>query len=252
MQIQYFKEYSQSLQRDMEYKIYGHAGKICLVIPTQNNRFHEWEWRHMYDTVQDEIEQGKIRFVACDSIDMETWSNCYGDPLYRFDMHETWMNYLVDELIPSVQKKLNDFAPWWVTGASIGATHSANLYFRFPDLFDGVLGLSGIYDVSEFYGSYHNDITYRNNPMAYMYNLPLDHPYIEKYNRGQMIFCVGQGAWEDQAVSDLRKLDGIFQAKGIHAWFDFWGYDVAHDWPWWQKQFPYFINHMLEKKEADD
>ena len=51
MQIQYFKEYSQSLQRDMEYKIYGHAGKICLVIPTQNNRFHEWEWRHMYDTV---------------------------------------------------------------------------------------------------------------------------------------------------------------------------------------------------------
>lgn len=111
MQIQYFKEYSQSLQRDMEYKIYGHAGKICLVIPTQNNRFHEWEWRHMYDTVQDEIEQGKIRFVACDSIDMETWSNCYGDPLYRFDMHETWMKYLVDELIPSVQKKLNDFAP---------------------------------------------------------------------------------------------------------------------------------------------
>lgn len=32
----------------------------------------------------------------------------------------------------------------------------------------------------------------------------------------------------------------------------FGGYDVAHDWPWWQKQFPYFINHMLEKKEADD
>lgn len=60
MQIQYFKEYSQSLQRDMEYKIYGHAGKICLVIPTQNNRFHEWEWRHMYDTVQDEIEQERF------------------------------------------------------------------------------------------------------------------------------------------------------------------------------------------------
>ena len=30
-------------------------------------------------------------------------------------------------------------------GCSLGATHAANLFFRFPDQFDGLLALSGIY-----------------------------------------------------------------------------------------------------------
>lgn len=247
MQIQYFKEPSSYLGREMEYKIYGSKGRICLVIPTQNNRFHEWEWRNMYASVQPLIEEERICFVACDSIDMETWSNAYGDANYRFSTHEAWINYLTNELMPSVQEKLGNEEPWWVCGASIGATHGANLYFRYPDLFDGVLGLSGIYDVSAFYGPFHNETTYNNNPMAYLYHMPKDHPYIEKYNKGQMIFCTGQGAWEEQSCEDLHHLQSIFQEKGIEAWCDFWGTDVYHDWPWWQVQFPYFIKKMIEK-----
>jgi esterase/lipase superfamily enzyme len=37
----------------------------------------------------------------------------------------------------------------------------------------------------------------------------------------------------------------IFHAKGIHGWTDFWGYDVNHDWCWWQKQILYFLPYML-------
>ena len=40
-------------------------------------------------------------------------------------------------------------------------------------------------------------------------------------------------------------LKSIFEEKGIRAFFDFWGYDVDHDWPWWRKQFPYFLNKIL-------
>ena len=245
MKIEYFKEYSNSLQRDMEFKIYGHGGKLCLVIPTQNNRFHEWEWRNMYQTVENEIDQGKITFIACDSIDIETWSNSYGDPDYRFYTHEAWIQYLVTELIPSVNYKLNRSDPWWVIGASIGATHAANLYFRYPDLFDGVFGMSGIYDVNEFFGPYHNEVTYQNNPMAYLYNMPKDHEYISKYNRGQIIFCCGQGAWEEQSSKDLHHFQDVLNEKGIHCWCDYWGNDVCHDWPGWKVQLPYFISHML-------
>ncbi|MFC2478896.1 MAG: hypothetical protein ACFNQG_07695, partial [Treponema socranskii subsp. buccale] len=25
----------------------------------------------------------------------------------------------------------------------------------------------------------------------------------------------------------------LFYGKDIHAWVDFWGYDVDHDWDWW-------------------
>lgn len=39
MQVRYFKEYSANLDRDMEFKMYGHAGVLCLVIPCQDGRF---------------------------------------------------------------------------------------------------------------------------------------------------------------------------------------------------------------------
>ena len=28
----------------------------------------------------------------------------------------------------------------------------------------------------------------------------------------------------------------------------YWGFDVAHDWDWWQKQLPYFLNHLADEK----
>ena len=33
MKTEYFKEYSSNLNRDMEFKVYGHAGKPILVFP---------------------------------------------------------------------------------------------------------------------------------------------------------------------------------------------------------------------------
>ena len=36
----------------------------------------------------------------------------------------------------------------------------------------------------------------------------------------------------------------LFGYKGIDAWCDFWGHDVAHDWPWWRVQLPYFLEKL--------
>ena len=38
MEMQYFKDYSPALGRDMECKIYGHAGRPMLYIPCQDGR----------------------------------------------------------------------------------------------------------------------------------------------------------------------------------------------------------------------
>ena len=59
-----------------------------------------------------------------------------------------------------------------------------------------------------------------------------------------MIFCCGQGAWEDQMIGDSRALDAILNEKGVPHWADFWGYDVNHDWPWWKIQIRYFLEKM--------
>ena len=81
--------------------------------------------------------------------------------------------------------------------------------------------------------------------MDYLAGMPADHPYIARYNACKITICVGQGAWEHEMLPSNRRLAQIFFEKGIHGWVDFWGYDVAHDWCWWQKQLPYFMEKML-------
>lgn len=50
MKVEYYKEYSPCLERDMEYKVYGHAGTPILVFPSQNGRFFDFEkqWHGRY------------------------------------------------------------------------------------------------------------------------------------------------------------------------------------------------------------
>ena len=42
-----------------------------------------------------------------------------------------------------------------------------------------------------------------------------------------------------------RELERILYEKQIPAWVDYWGYDVAHDWPWWRIQIRYFMDILL-------
>ena len=39
-------------------------------------------------------------------------------------------------------------------------------------------------------------------------------------------------------------LQAILVSKGIPAWIDFWGHDVNHDWPWWRKMLPYYVDRL--------
>ena len=52
MKIEWFKEYSHCLDRDMEFKVYGHAGRPILVFPAQNGRFFDFENFGMVNTVE--------------------------------------------------------------------------------------------------------------------------------------------------------------------------------------------------------
>ena len=128
-------------------------------------------------------------------------------------------------------------------GCSLGATHAANLFFRRPDLFDGLLALSGIYTAEYGFGSYMDDVTYNNSPVHYLANMPSDHPYVEMYNQRRAVICVGQGPWE--IPNETRRLQDILESRGIHLWIDYWGWDCAHDWDWWYKQVSYFMPYLL-------
>ncbi|MBQ2867144.1 MAG: esterase family protein [Firmicutes bacterium] len=251
METQYIKAYSNALGRDMECKIYGHAGRPVLFIPCQDGRFFDFENFNMTDTWGPWIESGKVMVISIDTIDKETWSDTYGNAYDRIRRHEAWVRYIVDEVVPMIQSIAMDRNNWdqipgvMAFGCSLGASHAVNLYFRFPDKFTGLMALSGIYTSEYGFGGYIDEVVYENSPVHYLANMPSDHPYIEKYNRNSGVICVGQGAWEQ--VDTTVRLKQIFEEKGINTWVDLWGYDVNHDWPWWHKQVPYFLPKLLNE-----
>jgi esterase/lipase superfamily enzyme len=125
----------------------------------------------------------------------------------------------------------------------MGGYHSANFFFRHPDIFDVVISLSGIFRLNMFIGEYMDETVYLNSPLAYLPNLE-DAWYLDQYRQSRIIICAGQGAWEDAMLEDTLALKRILEEKNIPAWVDIWGYDVNHDWPWWRKMMPYFLGNL--------
>ena len=249
METQYFKTYSEALGREMECKVYGHGGRPVLFIPCQDGRFFDFENFKMTETWSPWIESGQVMVFSIDTMDKETWSDKAGDPYWRVRRHEDWIRYITDEVAPFIRAMEQERNGWerdpgiLVFGCSLGATHAANLYFRFPEIFTGVLALSGIYTGSYGFGGYMDELVYRNSPVDYLAGMPARHPYVEMYNRNRGVICVGLGAWEQPDTT--RRIDEICREKGIDLWVDYWGTDVNHDWPWWHKQVAYFVPKLL-------
>ena len=68
MNIQYFKNYSPALGRDMECKLYGHGGQPILFIPCQDGRFFDFENFHMTDVWAPWINSGEVTIFTVDTI----------------------------------------------------------------------------------------------------------------------------------------------------------------------------------------
>ena len=103
MEMQYFKEYSPALGREMECKVYGHGGRPMLYIPCQDGRFFDFEDFHMADTLAPWIESGQLMVMSIDTLDKETWSDTNGDPYWRIRRYEQWLHYIVDEAVPKLR-----------------------------------------------------------------------------------------------------------------------------------------------------
>lgn len=250
MKVEYFKEYSECLQRDMEFKVYGHSGIPILVFPAQDGHFYDFENFGMVDAVAKYLDHGQIQLFCISSIDQETWSNKDGDIGHRLYMHEQWYYYVINEVVPRIFD-INAYSNGGyasgiiTTGCSLGASHAVNFMFRRPDIFKGCIALSGYYDSDLFLGGYHDDIVYRNWPIQYLHGMDNNHPHIDMYRQCKIIICCGQGLWEEEMLGSSRRMQELLAYKDIPAWVDYWGEESKHDWDWWRIQLPYFINYIL-------
>ena len=245
MEIRYEKHWSGHLNREMEFKVYGHSGKPVIFIPCQGGRFWDFERFKMIDYWAKWIEEGKCMVFAIDCIDNEAWAAIGADCRWRIENHERWYNYVTTEMVPTIHH-LSGRRDIMTFGCSMGAMHAANLYYRRPDLFDSMFAISGLYDSKEFFGDYCDHLVYHNCPVYYLANMAPDHHYMGLYNSQKSLVVCGQGAWEEPLVASTRWLDTICCQKGIRTRFEYWGFDVDHDWPWWYKMVDTYVPWFLD------
>jgi esterase/lipase superfamily enzyme len=235
--------FSQSLGQPMEMKIYGFGGQPVLVFPTSGGRFFEYEDFGMVQALATFLEGGRLRLFTVDSVDRQSWLNPQASAAEKVARHEAYERYILGEVLPFITGRCPDGNRLIVTGCSLGAYHAANLFFRHPDPFDTVIGLSGVYGLNFSLGEDLRDGAYFHSPLHYLRGLE-DPWYLDRYRKRRIVFCAGQGAWEDDAARETLALKNLLEAKGVPAWVDLWGTDVSHDWHWWQRQMPYFLERL--------
>lgn len=245
MKFEEHRWFSPSLQQQMDVVSYGHDGKPILVFPPQGGVARDFANFGMVEACRSFIDGGRIRLFSVDSVDNQSWANFGAHPADRARRHEDYDRYIMNEVRPFIAAQCGGSGiKCFTTGCSMGGYHAANFFFRHPDFFDGMISLSGLFQLSIFIGDYVDDNVYFNTPLYYLPGLG-DRWYLDAYAQSKIVVCSGQGAWEEQMIADARALKEILQRKGIPHWIDLWGADVCHDWPWWQRQLPYFLERCL-------
>ncbi|MCB0807596.1 MAG: esterase family protein [Bacteroidales bacterium] len=243
MNIEYHKWYSPNLERTMELKLYGHGGKPFILFPTQGGRFFQAEDEGMMEAVGHFIESGKTCFYAVDSVDYEAWSDFNKHPRDRGIRHNQYEKYILEEVLPFIADRPGGKNKSGLTGFSMGGYHAGNFFFKHPQLFDTVIAISGFYDLKLLVGNYSDEQVYYNSPVCFLKNLD-DETILKDIRNAKIVICSGQGAWEEDMLESSLELKHILEEKSIPAWIDIWGHDVNHDWPWWRKMLPYFLEKL--------
>ncbi len=235
--------YSPSLNKEMPIASYGHYGFAVLLIPTAAADYLEYERFQLIDTLAPLIDSGKCRVFSIDSINKESWLNNEMEPSHKAIRHNQFNEYVFNEVIPFIRNATSQETFIYTCGASFGALHAMNLFLKRPDMINGAISMSGVYNLAEYTKGFWDDQVYFNSPEHYISNLS-DQYYLNKIRASHHVHIyTGSGDYEDPNAS--RRFAQLLFDKGIWCDLDVWGQDIKHDWPTWRKMLPYILENKF-------
>ena len=222
---------------------YGHYGFALLLIPTAAADYLEYERFQLIDALAPFIESGKMKVYSIDSMNKESWLNNEMHPPHKAIRHNQFNEYVFQEVVPFIRNTSGNDIMIYTCGASFGALHAMNLFLKRPDIINGCISMSGVYNLAEYTKGYWDDQVYFNSPEHYMPELN-DPWYLDRIRSSHHIHIyTGSGDYEDPEAS--KRFAGVLYNKGIWYDLDVWGHDIKHDWPTWRKMLPYIIENKF-------
>jgi len=239
MQREITEWYSPSLNKNMEVAVYGHYGFALLLIPTAASGYLEYEQMGLIESISQFIDSGKVKVYCINSINSESWLNPYMSGYDKAARHHCFNDYVIKEVIPFIKSTSSQDNEIIAGGASFGALHAANLFFKHPDLINGIIAMSGCYDLSVYTDGYYDDEVYFNSPVHYLPQLRAEW-HLALYRESRHIhFVTGSGAYERPDYS--QQISSILNMKNVPHELSIWGQDMPHDWWVWKKMLPYYL-----------
>lgn len=235
--------HSPSLGLDMPIAVYGERGRPLLLFPTAAADFLENERFFLIKAIEPAILAGRVRVFSIESINRIGWMDRSLPLPEKGRRQALYSRYVEDEVVPYIRTAMGGGDPGIATaGASFGAFHAANAFFRRPDLFDALIAMSGFYDLDpDYLHGYHDANVFFNNPTAFLPGLT--GPLLELLRtRSQIVVVTGQGQWEAPGAS--RRFGALLAERRIPHRLELWGHDVNHDWPWWRRMLPHYIDEL--------
>lgn len=233
--------FSASLNKEMSLICYGYYGYALLMFPTAESDYLEYEASRTIDCIGNFINNGTMKAYSVNSLTGDSWLNKSIPIEKRALLQQQYNKYIEEEVVPFINAHCGGGVPIVACGASMGAYLAVNAFFRRPDLYAGVIGLSGIYDLKEFTGDYFDANCYFNSPVDFVANLS-DPKIINELHNKNIVIAAGQGENEDPEFS--KAFSNVLRDKGVNHWLDLWGHDMSHDWTTWQKMLPYFLENI--------
>ena len=142
--------YSPALDKEMPVSVYGHYGFALLLIPTAAADFEEYERFKLIEAIAPFINSGKVKVFSINSMNKESWMNNTMLPEHKAIRHNQFNQYVFNEVIPFIRTHTSNDTLIYTSGASFGALHAMNLFLKRPDIINGVISMSGVYNLTEY------------------------------------------------------------------------------------------------------
>ncbi|MFH1050885.1 MAG: alpha/beta hydrolase-fold protein [bacterium] len=233
---------SEILRKDVNLAIYGHYGFALLMFPSKSDDYLENEKNGFLETLKPYIEKGKFTVFSIETVNNESWLNNEISPEEKSQRHYEYNQFIINELLPEIFATCGGPVPVITCGAAIGAYHAANNYFRRPDIFYGVIAMSGIYDIQYFSKDFFDDNCYFNSPLHYLPNLTDE--YWLSFLRSKHHVYMLTGTGENENPVHLTQISRILESKSIPHNTDYWGKEWGHNYKSWNAM----LHKVLETK----
>jgi len=235
--------YSPALNKQMPIATYGHYGFALLLIPTAAADYLEYERFQLIDALSPFINSGKIKVFSINSMNNESWMNNSMEPAHKAIRQNQFNAYVHNEVLPFIRNNTSNNTMVYTCGASFGALHAMNLFLKRPDIINGVISMSGVYDLTEYTKGFWDEQVYYNSPIHYIPNLS-DAWFLNKIKASHHIhICTGSGEYEDPAAN--RRFSQVLWDKGIWHDLEVWGPEIRHDWSTWRQMLPGIISRKF-------